>query len=92
MNGGAVNGPVVVGLLALVVVLVAITLMVVLLLWWRHSGLSDRVTKLEVHYQHHLTSREVRQVFDRLATLEAKTDATNTMLKTVQEHLLENEE
>lgn len=91
MNDPVMAGPIVIGLLVLVAALVAINLMVGVVLWWRHSGLADRVTKLEVHNEHRITREEVRQVFDRLATLEGKTDATNIMLRTVQEHLLEND-
>lgn len=91
MSDPVMAGPMVVGLLVLVTGLVSINLLVGIVLWWRHSGLADRVTKLEVHNEHRITRDEVQKVFERLATLEGKTDTTNELLKTVQEHLLENE-
>lgn len=91
MNDAVMAGPMVVGLLVLVAGLVSINLLVGIVLWWRHSGLADRVTKLEVHYQHHLSRQEVQRVFERLATLEVQLEATNEMLMTVQTHLLEND-
>ncbi|WP_414499159.1 hypothetical protein [Stenotrophomonas maltophilia] len=91
MSDPVMAGPMVVGLLVLVTGLVSINLLVGIVLWWRHSGLADRVTKLEVHYQHHLSRKEVQQVFERLASLEGQLDNTNEMLKTVQKHLLETD-
>lgn len=84
------NPPVIVGLLVLVVVMVAVNLLVGFVLWWRHSSLADRVTKLEVHNSHSMTREEVRLVFDRLALLEGRTEATNAMVKSIQSHLMEN--
>lgn len=79
------------GLLILLVVLVAINLLIGLVMWWRHSGLADRVTKLEIHYQHSLGRAEVTEIRDRLSSLEGQVETTNRMLRTVQEHLLEND-
>ncbi|WP_447904521.1 hypothetical protein [Stenotrophomonas geniculata] len=91
MSDPVMAGPMVVGLLVLVAGLVSINLLVGIVLWWRHSGLADRVTKLEVNYQHHLSRQEVQRVFERLVTLEVQLETTNEMLMTVQTHLLEKD-
>ncbi|WP_459062131.1 hypothetical protein [Stenotrophomonas sp. PSU-St15] len=85
------DASIVIGMLVLVAGLVALNLLVGVVLWWRHSGLADRVTKLEVQHAHHLTHKETGELFDRIARLEGMAAATNRMLETVQEHLMEKD-
>lgn len=79
------------GLLIVIVVLVALNLLVGGVLWWRHSGLADRVTRLEIHQQHSLAKAEVLAIYDRLSSMEGQAEIQIRMLQTVHEHLLEND-
>jgi len=90
MNGPSINDMVIGGLILLLAIGLA-NLLIGVLLWWRHVGLVTRVTRLEVYRESALTHTDVRQVYERLSSIEGQMEATNSLLKTVQKHLLENE-
>ncbi len=78
-------------LLLILVVVVLAHLLVTVWQWARHDGLATRVTRMEALLANNLTPAEIRQLFDRLASLEGQLQTTNGLLRTVQEHLLEND-
>jgi len=90
MNNTAMND-MVVALLVVVLVISLANLLIGFLLWWRHVGLVARVTRLEVYREQALTHTDVRQVYERLSSMEGQIQTTNRLLQTVQQHLLENE-
>lgn len=79
--------PVLVALL----VLVGVALGGLMLLWWRHIGLTARVTRMEVRGESGLTHEELRKLYERLAGIEGQLASNNRMMQTVQEHLLERD-
>ncbi|WP_164273433.1 hypothetical protein [Stenotrophomonas sp. B1-1] len=90
MNGASINDLVIGGLILLLAIGLA-NLLIGVLLWWRHVGLVARVTRLEVYREQALTHTDVRQVYERLSSMEGQLQTTNRLLQTVQQHLLENE-
>lgn len=90
MSGASTNDLIVGGLVLLLAIGVA-NLLIGVLLWWRHVGLVARVTRLEVYREQALTHTDVRQVYERLSSMEGQLQTTNRLLQTVQQHLLENE-
>lgn len=90
MNGPSINDVVIGGLILLLAIGLA-NLLIGFLLWWRHVGLVARVTRLEVYREQALTHTDVRQVYERLSSMEGQIQTTNRLLQTVQQHLLENE-
>lgn len=89
--GGTVIGDLVIPLLFLVLVVAGANLLVGMVLWWRHAGLAERVSRLEIYQQQNLTHAETRQIYERLSLIEGQTATTQTILRSVQEHLLEKD-
>ncbi|CAD7351595.1 hypothetical protein GGR74_002414 [Xanthomonas arboricola] len=81
----------VIPLLVGVLVLAAGNLLLGMVMVWRHSGLAERVARLEIYQQANLTHAETRQIYERLSSIEGQVQATNRVMQTVQEHLLEND-
>ena len=81
----------VIPLLVVVLVLAAGNLLLGMVMVWRHSGLAKRVARLEIYQQANLTHAETRQIYERLSSIEGQVQATNRVMQTVQEHLLEND-
>lgn len=84
-------GDLVIPLLVLVLVVAGANLLVGMILAWRHAGLAERVSRLEVYQQANLTHAETRAIYERLSLIEGQTATTQTMLRTVQDHLLEKD-
>lgn len=59
--------------------------------WLMHHGLAGRVAKLEALQDNTLTHAETRQIYERLAGLEALSETQATVLKSIAAHLLEND-
>lgn len=79
-------------LLVLLLMVALANLLIAFLLWRRHDDLAHRVVRLEANQQHLLTPYEVRQIHERLASIEGSLAVTSQVMKTIQEHLLENEQ
>lgn len=77
--------------LVALLVLVGGCLAGLVLLWWRHIGLTARVTRLEVRGESALTHDELRRLYERLGGIEGQVAASNRMMQTVQEHLMERD-
>lgn len=76
--------------LAACLVLVGVALGGLVLLWWRHIGLVSRVTSMEARNESALTRTELHALHERMATVEGQVIATNRLVETVHEYLLEN--
>ncbi|MFZ5538146.1 MAG: hypothetical protein ACOY5V_00210 [Pseudomonadota bacterium] len=78
-------------LLIVVLVVTLTNLLIGVLVWQRHDGLAHRVTKIEAAQQHALSARETREIHERLASIEGQMSATNQVMRTIQEYLLEQD-
>ena len=59
----------VIPLLVVVLVLAAGNLLLGMVMVWRHSGLAERVARLEIYQQANLTHAETRQIYERLSSI-----------------------
>ncbi|RPE81833.1 hypothetical protein [Vulcaniibacterium tengchongense] len=78
-------------LLLVLLLLATGNLSVGLLLWWRQNGIAVRVAKLEAFREAGLTHAEIREIYERLSSIEGQIGTTNRLMQTMQEHLLEND-
>lgn len=83
--------PLLVHLLVLLLVVSALTLLVQVLQWLRIDRLSERVTRLEAQQKNCLSAVDVRNIWERLASIEAKTETSTRLMTSIQEHLLESD-
>lgn len=60
------------------------------LLWWRLVAIAGRVTTVEAIQAQGLSSGDVRGIYESLAELKGQMQTNNMLMKTVQQHLLEN--
>ncbi|QHB72923.1 hypothetical protein [Stenotrophomonas sp. 364] len=78
-------------LLAVLMVVALLNLGQSLVLASRHNTLQERIARLEAYQQTNLTHAETRAIYQRLSSMEGQIETTHTLLKTVQEHLLERD-
>ena len=81
-------------LIAVLVVLMLISLLSLLVQcgqWFMHDGLSKRVARLEANQVNQLSQQQVLGIHERLASMEAEMKTQGTSLRSIQEHLLEND-
>jgi len=78
-------------LLVLILLAVIANLVIAFLNWWRHDGLASRVTRLEAQQASALSAEECRRLYERLSNIEGRVVTTNELMRTVQQHLLEND-
>lgn len=62
-----------------------------LAVWRTCNGHGNRLTRLEAQQGNQLTAAEVRAMFERLANIEGRLEASTRMMQTIQDHLLEND-
>lgn len=77
--------------LLLVVALLLANLLVVVMLWRRHDEMSARVIHVEARLSNALSHVEVRQLFERMSSLDGQMQTISRLMQTVQEHLLESD-
>lgn len=78
-------------LLVLILLAVIANLVFGFLNWLRHDSLANRVTRLEAQQANAFSAEEWRRLIDRIGTIEGRLVTTNDLMRTIQEHLLENE-
>lgn len=78
-------------LLVLILLAVVANLVFGFLNWLRHDSLANRVTRLEAQQATALSGEEWRRLVDRLGNIEGRLETNNALMRTIQEHLLENE-
>lgn len=59
-------------------------------LWWRLVSLVARVTTVETIQHQGLSHADLRGIYESLAELKGQMQTNNMLMKTVQQHLLEN--
>ncbi|KAF1692749.1 hypothetical protein CSC62_14030 [Pseudoxanthomonas jiangsuensis] len=80
-----------IALLAIALVLVGVAIGGLLILWWRHVGLVGRVTRLETRSESALTREELHALQERMSAVETEARATNRLVQTMHEFLLEKD-
>lgn len=59
-------------------------------LWWRLVSLVSRVTTVEAVQHQGISHSDLRGIYETLAELKGQMQTNNMLMKTVQQHLLEN--
>jgi len=78
-------------MLVLSIVLSLVSVAMQFAIWLMHHGLVARVAKLEALQENTLTHAESRRIYERLAGLEALSEAQAITLKSIEKHLLEHD-
>ena len=78
-------------LLVLLVLISLVSLIIQCAQWFMHDGLSKRVATLEANQANNLTREQIIRIHERLTSLDTEMKTQGTSLRSIQEHLLEND-
>lgn len=59
--------------------------------WVMHSGLANRVAKLEAQQENAMTHAETIQIYERLSSLESLVETQAATLKSIEKFLMEKD-